>query len=89
MADHSTQPVLLTTVLNEAEAAVLLAALDARGIEAEMVGGLTSGFKAEAPGNVSILVAQNRLEEARRALAEIEAEAREHEAEAESEAEEE
>jgi len=85
MADDPNQPVLLTTAPSEGRAAVLVAALDAHGIEAEMVGGLTAGFKAEAPGEVRILVPHAQLEKARAALAEIEAEARRNESEPDDE----
>ncbi len=61
---------VLVSVPTESEAAVIVAALDERGIEATATGGFTSGFKAEAPGMVKVLVKSDDLETARQALAE-------------------
>ena len=61
---------VLASVPTETEATVIVAALDARGIEATATGGFTSGFKAEAPGMVKVLVKSDDLEPARQALAE-------------------
>lgn len=61
---------VLASVPTEMEADVIVAALDARGIEATATGGFTSGFKAEAPGMVKVLVKSDDLETARQALAE-------------------
>ena len=72
MSDPSTDPVTLTTAANESEAAMIVAALDEAGIEAHAVGGLTSGLRAEAPGEVQILVHQNDLERGKTLLREIE-----------------
>ncbi len=41
---------VLVSMPSEAEAALLVQALRSRGIPAEAVGALTSGFRAEAPG---------------------------------------
>jgi type III secretory pathway lipoprotein EscJ len=70
MADPK-RPVLLTTVETEAEAALLMAALRDRGIEARATGQLTSGFRAEAPGGVRILVRQSDLDRAAEVLREF------------------
>jgi hypothetical protein len=64
-------PCNLLSVSNEIEAASIVTALAACNIEAFTVGGFTSGFKAEAPGNVQILVRNSDLERAKAALAEI------------------
>jgi len=74
MADDPNQPVILTTRRTEAQAALIVAALKDKGIEAQATGGFTSGFRAEAPGDVRILVRQSDLEKARAALRDIEAE---------------
>ena len=71
MADPSSSPCVLSSVANEVEAAGMVTALAEYGIEASMVGGFTAGFKAEAPGSVQILVRRSDLDEAKRALAEI------------------
>ena len=73
MADDPNQPVVLTTRRTEAQAALIVAALKASGIEAQATGGFTSSFRAEAPGEVRVLVRRSDLEQARAALREIEA----------------
>lgn len=67
MTDHD-DIVNLTSAANEIEAAAIVAHLEANGIQARQVGGLTSGFRAECPGYVQILVRQNDLERARALL---------------------
>ncbi|MBC8105235.1 MAG: hypothetical protein H7Z14_01500 [Anaerolineae bacterium] len=57
-------PVVLTSVPSEPLAALLIGRLESEGIDAEMSGALTSGFRADAPGDVQILV---RPEDATRA----------------------
>ncbi len=73
MADDPNRPVILTTRRTETQAALIVAALKDRGVEAQATGGFTSSFRAEAPGDVRILVRQSDLEKARAALREIEA----------------
>jgi type III secretory pathway lipoprotein EscJ len=73
MADDPNQPVILTTRRTEAQAALIVAALRDRGVEAQATGGFTSSFRAEAPGDVRILVRRSDLERAREALRAIEA----------------
>lgn len=60
----------LTSTPDESRAALIVAALKDRGIDAVAEGGLTSGFRAETFGEVKIMVRQNELEQAREALAE-------------------
>ncbi len=67
MTDRN-EPVVLTTVPTEAEAAMIAAMLQGQGIETHATGELTSGYRAEAPGGVSILVQQTDLDRAREAL---------------------
>jgi len=50
------KPVVLTSVPTEPLAALLVGRLQNEGIRAEMSGALTSGFRAEAAGDVQILV---------------------------------
>ncbi len=71
MDDQSNSPCLLSTVTSEAEAAGIVTALADYGIEATVTGGVTAGFKAEAPGSVQILVRSVDLEKAEQTLAEI------------------
>ena len=70
MADDPEQPVVVATARTEIEAAVIAAALDEAGIAAQVVGGLTSVYRAEAPGEVRILVHRTDLERARAVLRE-------------------
>jgi hypothetical protein len=56
---------------NELEAAMLARVLEDHGIKATTTGGYTSGFRAEAPGNVSLLVVQADAPRARELLAQI------------------
>jgi hypothetical protein len=71
MDDQSDSPCLLLSVITEAEAAGIVTALADYGIKAMTTGGVTAGFKAEAPGSVQILVRHADLEPAQKALAEI------------------
>ena len=70
MADDPEQPVVVATARTEIEAAVIAAALDEAGIAAQVVGGLTSVYRAEAPGEVRVLVHRTDLERAREVLRE-------------------
>lgn len=58
----------LMRVPNEMEAAIVVNALSDNGIQATATGGFTSGFKAEAPGDVQIYVRQGDLRAARQIL---------------------
>ena len=64
-------PEVLITVRNELEAMPLIAALAELGIEASSTGGFTAGFRAEAPGEVQIIVRSEDLARATAALEEI------------------
>jgi len=61
-------PVVLTTRPSETLAVLLVGALEQEGIRAMMAGQLTSGMRAEAPGQVRILVRSEDLEQARMVL---------------------
>jgi len=73
MAATSDNPVPLTSVPTESEAIMIVGALEAEGMQATTIGGLTSGYRAEAPGMVHVLVHPANLARAREILAEIEA----------------
>lgn len=75
MTDHTDDLVVLTTTLTEAEGAIIAGALEAEGIQTIADGGFVSGFKAEAPGRVRVIVRQADAERARETLRRI----REHE----------
>ena len=74
MPDDPNRPVVLTSVPSEAQAVMIVAALDERGIEARIQGELTSGFRAEAPGQVQVIVRQADLDRARAIIEAIDAE---------------
>jgi hypothetical protein len=59
----------LISARTELEAGVILNGLEERGVRAVMSGIHTANFRAEAPGRVDILVAQEQLVEARAILA--------------------
>ena len=71
MASDPNRPEKLLSVANEIESAAMVTALAEYGVEAFAAGGYTSGFKAEAPGTVAVLVKQADLDRATQALAEI------------------
>lgn len=71
MTTDPNAPVLLASARNEVEAAAICSALAAYGIQASATGGYTSGFKAEAPGEVKVMVKHGDLERAAQALKEI------------------
>lgn len=66
-------PRAVRTVPSELEAAAIVAALANQGIEALTTGGYTSGFRAEAPGWVKVVVKSRDLEQADRILVQLEA----------------
>ena len=72
MTNDPNRPTVVRTPPDEAQAAMLVAALDEHGVRAWAVGGFTSGFRAEVPGGVQVLVRWCDVESAREALREIE-----------------
>ena len=73
MTDSKNQdPVVLALMPSEPQAAILVAALEGEGIRAEMSGTLTSGFRADAPGDVKILVMPEDVQRAQAILDEHE-----------------
>jgi len=71
MADDTNDLVVLTTTLTEFEGAVIVGALEEEGIQAVEDGGFISGFKAEAPGGVRVVVRQVDADRAREVLRQI------------------
>jgi len=61
-------------VPSEMEAAAIVDALAEHGIRARAVGGYTSGFRAEAPGDVKVVVGRADMARAEEVLAEIRSE---------------
>lgn len=71
VSDDNDRFVALMSAANEAEAAMVVAALECQGVSAHPEGGLTAGFRAEAPGHVRIVVKKSQLEQARAVLDDI------------------
>jgi len=71
MPNDPDRPVVLTAVAGEAQAAMIVAALEEEGIKAHAQGGLTAGFRAEVPGDVQVLVRHADLDRARELLQSI------------------
>jgi hypothetical protein len=67
-SQHQDHIVPVTSVPNEVEAGIVIAALEDAGIKATMSGVYTAGFRAEAPGQVQILVHQADVERALQVL---------------------
>ena len=68
MTNESDDLVVLQSVPSEAQANLIAAALERAGIQAAIEGALTAAFRAEAPGEVKIIVRKNDLEKAKKAL---------------------
>ena len=71
MSNDPDRPIKLASFAGEAEATIISNALKAFGIKATTLGGFLSGFKAEAPSDVVIMVPQHQLEKAQVALQQI------------------
>ena len=71
MSDDGMNLEVLVRVPTEVEASVIVGELEARGIRAEAVGGYTASFRAEAPGDVKVLVRSADVEQAQAALKEM------------------
>ena len=71
MADTAGKLARLTSVRSELEGGIIVSGLDDRGIRAVMSGVFTTSFRAEAPGWVEVLVAEEDLAKAVGALAAI------------------
>lgn len=74
MSVDSTRLKVLASLTNEFEAAALVNALANQGIRAKAVGEYTSGFRAEAPGGVSVVVRQDDYPQAEKVLAGVQSE---------------
>lgn len=70
MPNNPDQIEALTSTPDESRAAMVIAALKDRGIDAVAEGGLTSGFRAETYGEVKVMVRREDMDRARAALAE-------------------
>ena len=74
MSDDPNRVVVLTTAPTESQGAMIVAALEAEGVQAQMTGALTSGFRAEVPGGVQVIVRYGDLGQAQSVLQAIEKE---------------
>jgi hypothetical protein len=71
MTTDPESPEVLLRLYDEIEAATVVGALAEDDVKAFAVGGYTSGFKAEAPGAIDVMVRHVDIDRANRALAEI------------------
>lgn len=71
-APDPTAPVTIATPNTEFEAGILKSTLEAEGIPSWVLGGLTSGFRAEAPGKTKLVVRAVDAELARAILEDYE-----------------
>ena len=71
MTADPNRPERLLSVRTEIEATAIVTALVEYDIEAFAAGGYTAGFRAEAPGYVTVLVKHADLDRAKQAVAEI------------------
>jgi Putative prokaryotic signal transducing protein len=71
MPDRPAHLVRLTSRPNELEAGIVVATLEENGIRAAATGAATAGFRAEAPGWVHVLIAEDDLPRAEALLNEI------------------
>ena len=71
MTDHSEHVALLTSVPTDMEAGIIVGALEEQGIKSTMTGTYTSGFRAEAPGWVQVLVSEEDLPAAKAILEQV------------------
>lgn len=74
MPEHPEPTELLTSRPTEMEASIIVAALEEEGIRARMSGQFTAGFRAEAPGWVQIMVADEDLPRAQEILQRVKSE---------------
>ncbi len=65
MVDKKNQrTVVVARAATEPEGALIVAQLKNAGIQAELIGSLTSAFRAEAPGDVKVIVLEENAEKA-------------------------
>ena len=70
MASAPDKITVLRTLPTEMHATILVARLNEVGIDAWVEGGISSGYRAEAPGNANVLVRQDDLPRARSVVSE-------------------
>lgn len=75
MPEDKDDTAVLLNASTEWEASFIADALNERDIDAQASGGLTAGFRAEAPGYARVIVPRGQLERAQKALVAIRDEA--------------
>ncbi len=75
MTTDPNSPTVVYSADNAIEAAAIVTALEAEGIKTTTTGSYTSGFQAEAPGPVQVVVRQSQAEQANAVLDRLEEEA--------------
>ena len=65
MTHDPDSPTVVYRAATSVEAASVVTALEAAGIEATLTGTFTSGFQTEAPGDVQVVVRYSQAEKAR------------------------
>lgn len=80
MTTDPNSPTIVYSAENAIEAAAIATALEAEGIETTTTGSYTSGFQAEAPGTVQVVVRQSQAEKAHQVLTRLEEQAETEEA---------
>lgn len=63
--DDPSRPMKLETFNDNYQASVLVTMLEDNGVKANAVGGFVSGFQAESPGYVDVVVAQSEFARAK------------------------
>jgi hypothetical protein len=75
MKTDPNSPTVVFRADNAIEAGAIVTALEAEGIETTTTGTYTSGFQAEAPGQVQVVVRQSQADKARGVIERLEQEA--------------
>ena len=65
MSSDPDSPTVVYRAATSIEAAAIVTALEAEGIETTTTGNYTSAFQAEAPGSVQVVVRQSQADKAR------------------------
>ncbi|MEO8494534.1 MAG: DUF2007 domain-containing protein [Planctomycetota bacterium] len=76
MTSDPDSPTIVYSADNAIEAGAIVTALEAQGIKTTTTGSYTSGFQAEAPGQVQVVVRQSQAELARNVIERFEQEAK-------------
>jgi hypothetical protein len=71
MSSEPMNTIVLVSTPSEVEAALIVDTLEGHGIRASMAGGFTANFRAEAPGEVKVLVNAAEAQRAWDVLTEI------------------